>query len=74
MRKQLVTPTPLPPPPERRRIRVDSGISGSNLAAQIGIAPSTLYGYETGREPKGLHREVYSKALRELQRMADTDA
>ena len=66
MRKQLKTPTQLPSPTERRRIRVDSGISGSNLAAQIGIAPSTLYGYETGREPKGLLREAYAEALKQL--------
>jgi transcriptional regulator with XRE-family HTH domain len=66
MANQLRTPAPLPPAAERRRLREDAGLAGSSLAAQIGVAPATVYGWEAGREPSGLLREAYAKALDQL--------
>lgn len=65
----LKTPPTLPTPDERRRLREHAGLSGAGLAAQIGVAPATVYGWESGREPRGLLREAYAAALQLL----DTD-
>ncbi len=66
MRKTLRTPPALPTPDERRKLREDAGLSGASLAAQIGVAPGTVYGWESGREPSGLLRVAYADALRRL--------
>lgn len=74
MRKQLRTPAALPPPAERRRLRQAAGLAGTSLAAQIGVAPTTVYGWECGREPAGLLREAYAKALAELAVVIEREA
>ena len=60
-------PAELPEPAERRRIREAAGITGFALAAEIGVAPGTVYGWETGREPSGPLRTLYAAALRRLE-------
>jgi transcriptional regulator with XRE-family HTH domain len=74
MANRLRTPTPLPPVEERRRLREDAGLAGSSLAAQIGVAPATVYGWEAGREPSGLLREAYAKALSQLAAATEEEA
>jgi transcriptional regulator with XRE-family HTH domain len=74
MRKQLRTPTPLPPPEERRRLREAAGLAGTNLAAQIGVSPTTVYGWEQGRNPSGLLREAYARALTQLVETTEREA
>ena len=70
----LEIPPKLPTPDERRRLREGAGLSGSALAAQIGVAPATVYGWESGREPRGLLREAYATALQSLAALRlDTD-
>jgi DNA-binding transcriptional regulator YiaG len=60
-------PDRLPAPEQRREIRQRAGISGVALAAAIGVAPGSVYAWETsGREPKGLQRDAYVAALRQL--------
>lgn len=72
MRNRLRTPATLPSPDERRRLRERAGLAGSSLAAQLGVAPATVYGWEAGREPSGLLREIYADALEQLAE-DDTD-
>ena len=67
MSKTLKTPATLPPPDERRQLRESVGLSGAALAAEIGVAPATVYGWESGREPRGLLREAYAVALERLR-------
>jgi transcriptional regulator with XRE-family HTH domain len=74
MSKQLKTPAPLPLPAERRRLRVDAGLAGTSLAAQIGVSPTTVYGWEQGRNPSGLLREAYAKALSQLAAATEEEA
>ena len=66
MMKILKTPAQLPEPEERRRLREDARLSGAALAAQVGVAPATVYGWESGREPRGLLRDAYAGALKRL--------
>lgn len=66
MRIHIETPALLPPPQERRRRRERAGMAGTSLAAQLGVAPATVYGWENGREPHGLLRELYAEALEQL--------
>jgi transcriptional regulator with XRE-family HTH domain len=61
----------LPSAPERRALRRAAGLSGSELAAAIGVAPATLYGWERGQEPSGLFRRAYAAALSELRHAVD---
>jgi transcriptional regulator with XRE-family HTH domain len=74
MRKQLKTPSPLPSAGERRRLREQAGLAGTSLAAQIGVSPATVYGWENGREPRGLLREVYAEALEQLTARTESEA
>jgi transcriptional regulator with XRE-family HTH domain len=68
-RLSVKMPVVLPAQKERRRLRVAAGLSGAALAADIGVSPASVYGWETsGREPKGLLREAYARALQELAR------
>ena len=57
----------LPDPPARRTLREKAGIPGYRLAASIGVAPSSVHAWEAGdREPTGLQRRAYLRALRRL--------
>ena len=71
MSKILKIPAVLPPPAERRQLREGAGLSGAALAAQVGVAPATVYGWESGREPRGLLRDAYADALRRLTEHAE---
>jgi transcriptional regulator with XRE-family HTH domain len=74
VRKQLRTPATLPSPPERRRLREQAGLAGTSLAAQIGVSPATVYGWEIGREPRGLLRTAYAEALEQLAAQTEEEA
>ena len=62
-----LTNTDLPEPPVRRALRDRAGIPAYQLAARVGVAPSSIHAWERGdREPTGLQRRAYRKALRGL--------
>ena len=57
----------LPDPATRRALRDAAGIPAYKLAARIGVAPSSIHAWERGdREPTGLQRQAYRKALLRL--------
>ncbi|MEV6052732.1 sigma factor-like helix-turn-helix DNA-binding protein [Streptomyces sp. NPDC052107] len=54
----------LPPPTERRRLRQSRSLTHAQLAAQVGIGPSTLCAWESGRlVPHGSEGETYTRLL-----------
>ncbi|MET9695758.1 helix-turn-helix domain-containing protein [Streptomyces sp. NPDC006529] len=54
----------LPSPKERRRLREAAGLTQDDVAAAIGVTPSTVRSWETGRTaPRGRKREAYLKLL-----------
>ncbi|MFJ3229156.1 multiprotein-bridging factor 1 family protein [Streptomyces sp. NPDC086783] len=55
--------TPLPSAEERRRLREELHLSRAQLAAALGVSPSTVGGWEAGREPGGGLREKYAYFL-----------
>ncbi|MFH8470919.1 multiprotein-bridging factor 1 family protein [Streptomyces sp. NPDC017991] len=55
--------TPLPPAGERRRLREGLHLSRAQLAQALGVGPSTVGGWESGREPSGEVREKYAYFL-----------
>ncbi|MGW5425682.1 helix-turn-helix domain-containing protein [Streptomyces sp. NPDC004059] len=58
------TAGPLPPPAERRRLRQSRSLTHAQLAAQVGIGPSTLRAWESGRlVPHGSEGETYTRLL-----------
>ncbi|MDI9835496.1 helix-turn-helix transcriptional regulator [Streptomyces sp. KAU_LT] len=54
---------PLPPVPERRALREELGLSRPQLAQALGVGPSTIAGWESGRDPSGEVREKYAYFL-----------
>ncbi|WP_129312278.1 helix-turn-helix transcriptional regulator [Streptomyces sp. L2] len=54
---------PLPPVDERRRLREEVNISRAQLARALGVSPSTVGGWESGRDPSGEVREKYAYFL-----------
>ncbi|WP_143642273.1 helix-turn-helix domain-containing protein, partial [Streptomyces viridochromogenes] len=54
---------PLPPVPERRTLREELGLSRPQLAQALGVGPSTIAGWESGRDPSGEVREKYAYFL-----------
>jgi len=68
--RKLKTPAALPAATERRRLREAAGLSGASLAALVGVAPATVYGWESGREPRGLLRDAYATVLKRLEEHA----
>jgi DNA-binding transcriptional regulator YiaG len=57
----------LPDPATRRALRDTAGIPAYKLATRIGVAPSSIHAWERGdREPTGLQRQAYRKALLRL--------
>ena len=58
---------PLPTFDERRQLREAAGLSQADLAFAIGVSPSAVHTWETKREPKGLQRVAYVKALRDME-------
>jgi transcriptional regulator with XRE-family HTH domain len=54
---------PLPPAGERRALREELNLSRAQLAQALGVGPSTVGGWESGREPGGEVREKYAYFL-----------
>ncbi|WP_328549534.1 helix-turn-helix transcriptional regulator [Streptomyces sp. NBC_00366] len=51
---------PLPPAEERRALREELNLSRTQLAQALGVSPSTVGGWESGRDPSGEVREKYA--------------
>ncbi|MFD3330600.1 helix-turn-helix domain-containing protein [Streptomyces sp. NPDC058701] len=65
----------LPPPKERRRLRESAALTHEEVAAAMGVTPTTVRSWETGRtEPKGRKREAYAKLLNSLADPSETEA
>ncbi|MFF3159049.1 multiprotein-bridging factor 1 family protein [Streptomyces sp. NPDC057910] len=59
-----LTPQPaLPEPQVRRGLRERAGLSKAQLARTLGTSPSTVTGWETGRDPSGELRTKYAYLL-----------
>ncbi|MER8007807.1 helix-turn-helix transcriptional regulator [Streptomyces sp. NPDC094149] len=54
---------PLPPAEERRALREELNLSRAQLARALGVGPSTVGGWESGRDPSGEVREKYAYFL-----------
>jgi DNA-binding transcriptional regulator YiaG len=71
LRKQIVLRRSLPPPRERRELRQAAGLSRQELAVALGVAYSTVYGWETGAHlPRRRHLEPYLEVLAVLRDQA----
>ena len=58
----------LPAVEDRRAIREASGMTQAQLAVAIFVSPSSIAGWERGiRQPRGLQRDAYAKALNQLK-------
>ncbi|MFJ9729340.1 helix-turn-helix domain-containing protein [Streptomyces sp. NPDC101209] len=53
----------LPPVEERRILREELNLSRAQLARALGVSPSTVGGWESGRDPSGEVREKYAYFL-----------
>ncbi|MFJ8013035.1 helix-turn-helix domain-containing protein [Streptomyces sp. NPDC096339] len=61
----------LPSPKERRRLREAAELTHDEVAAAVGVTPTTVRSWETGRTaPRGRKLEVYSRFLTRLQSLA----
>ncbi|MGW6710419.1 helix-turn-helix domain-containing protein [Streptomyces sp. NPDC054956] len=64
---QSVTELGLPTPKERRRLREAAELTPEEVAAAVGVTPTTVRSWETGRtDPRGRKREAYAKLLTRL--------
>ncbi|GGJ65702.1 helix-turn-helix domain-containing protein [Streptomyces brasiliensis] len=54
---------PLPSAEERRALREELNLSRAQLAQALGVSPSTVGGWESGRDPSGEVREKYAYFL-----------
>ncbi|MCT9078201.1 helix-turn-helix domain-containing protein, partial [Streptomyces fulvoviolaceus] len=54
---------PLPPAEVRRGLREGLSLSRAQVAQALGVSPSTVGGWETGRDPGGEVREKYAYFL-----------
>ncbi|MER6917980.1 helix-turn-helix domain-containing protein [Streptomyces spiralis] len=54
---------PLPPAEERRALRDGLSLSRAQLAQALNVSPSTVGGWESGRDPSGEVREKYAYFL-----------
>lgn len=62
-----LTRSDLPEPKTRRALRESAELPAYQLAASIGVAPSSIHAWERGdREPTGLQRRAYRRALLSL--------
>ncbi|MFF7601411.1 helix-turn-helix domain-containing protein [Streptomyces mirabilis] len=57
-------PVPLPPAEQRRALRGALGLSRAEVARALGVSPSTVAGWESGRDPSGETREKYAYFLK----------
>lgn len=58
---------PLPPAEVRRELRESLNLSRSQVAQALGVSPSTVGGWEAGRDPSGDVREKYAYFLEGAQ-------
>lgn len=56
-------PEPLPPAEQRRLLRENLGLSRAQVAGALGVSPSTVGGWENGRDPAGETRGKYAYFL-----------
>ncbi|MGW6957888.1 helix-turn-helix domain-containing protein [Streptomyces chartreusis] len=54
---------PLPSAEERRTLREELNLSRAQLAQALGVSPSTVGGWQSGRDPSGEVREKYAYFL-----------
>ncbi|MGW0827178.1 helix-turn-helix domain-containing protein [Streptomyces sp. NPDC002845] len=65
----------LPPVEQRRALREALDLSRAQVARALGVSPSTVGGWEAGRDPAGEVRERYAYFLKGVQaKLADPDA
>ncbi|MBA2947931.1 helix-turn-helix domain-containing protein [Streptomyces himalayensis] len=57
----------LPPAQERRALREKLNLSRTQVAQALGVSPSTVGGWESGRDPSGEVREKYAYFLQGAQ-------
>lgn len=65
---------PLPPAAERRFLREELSLSRAQLAQALGVSPSTVGGWESGRDPGGEVREKYAYFLEGARTKLDAAA
>lgn len=58
---------PLPAPEQRLRLREAARLSKAQVARALGVSPSTVTGWETGRDPSGEMRTRYAYLLEGLR-------
>ncbi|WP_086867715.1 helix-turn-helix domain-containing protein [Streptomyces viridochromogenes] len=63
----------LPTPDLRRSLRERAGLSKAQVARALGVSPSTVGGWETGRDPAGDTRTKYAYLLEGLSAKLTTD-
>ncbi|MEU5685765.1 transcriptional regulator [Streptomyces venezuelae] len=61
----------LPPVEERRALRDALNLSQAQVARAIGVSPTTVGGWESGREPTGAVREKYAYFLESARTRLD---
>ncbi|MGA5319669.1 helix-turn-helix domain-containing protein [Streptomyces seoulensis] len=61
------TPAALPPAERRRALREALHLTRTQVAHALGVSPSTVGGWETGRDPSGELREKYAYFLTAAQ-------
>ncbi|WP_455772017.1 helix-turn-helix domain-containing protein [Streptomyces phaeochromogenes] len=66
--------TPLPSADERRRLREGLHLSRPQLAQALGVSPSTVGGWESGRDPGGEVREKHAYFLEGARTRLDAAA
>ncbi|MFG2803667.1 helix-turn-helix domain-containing protein [Streptomyces pseudovenezuelae] len=64
----------LPPVEERRTLREGLNVSRAQLAQALGVSPSTVGGWESGRDPSGEVREKYAYFLEGARTKLDAAA
>jgi len=65
--------TELPAPELRRGLRERAGLSKAQVARALGVSPSTVSGWESGRDPAGEVRTKYAYLLEGLSTKLTTD-
>ncbi|WP_327321068.1 helix-turn-helix domain-containing protein [Streptomyces sp. NBC_01210] len=63
----------LPAPELRRGLRERAGLSKAQVARALGVSPSTVGGWESGRDPAGDTRAKYAYLLEGLSTKLNTD-
>ncbi|MFD8812878.1 helix-turn-helix domain-containing protein, partial [Streptomyces sp. NPDC059627] len=65
-------PAGLPPAEQRRALRQALNLSRTQVARALGVSPSTVGGWEQGRDPSGEIREKYAYFLAGAQERLHT--